>query len=84
MDNNRLGQSSPAVVKFIKETLRSQKKLDVLIAEAVEVQKTSSRKVDIMESVKGMGPVAIVRHLRVMHVSRGPTALIRRFGACSG
>ncbi len=63
MENNRLGQSSSKMVKFIKETLKALKKqvqkLDMLIAEAVEAEKTSSRKVEIMESVKGMGPVAI-------------------------
>ena len=53
----------PNVVKFVKETLRVLKKqvksLDVLIAKTVENEKTSSRKVEIMQSVKGMGPVAI-------------------------
>ena len=51
------------MVKFVKETLRVLKKqvksLDVLIAKTVENEKTSSRKVEIMQSVKGMGPVAI-------------------------
>lgn len=63
MENNRLGQSNPAVAKFIKDSLKALKKqvktLDSQIAEAVGREKTSKRKVEIMRSVKGMGPVAI-------------------------
>ena len=63
MENNRLGQSLPTVAKFIRESLRSLKKqvkmLDQRIANVVESEKTSTRKVEIMRSVKGMGPVAI-------------------------
>jgi len=63
MENNRLGQSLPVVAKLIKATLKSLKKqvkiLDQQIAQAVENEKSSARKVEIMRSVKGMGPVAI-------------------------
>ena len=63
MENNRLGQSIPIATKFIKQTIRVLKKqlktLDQEIAKAVESEKASSRKVEIMRSVKGMGPVAI-------------------------
>ena len=63
MENNRLGQSLPVVAKLIKEILKSLKKqlkmLDQQIARAVENEKSSARKVEIMRSVKGMGPVAI-------------------------
>lgn len=63
MENNRLGQSIPAAAEFIKESLNAMKKqvetIDQLIAQAVENEKTSTRKVEIMRSVKGMGPVAI-------------------------
>ena len=63
MEKNRLGQSLPAVAKFIKASLRALKKqvktLDEMIAKAVENEKTSTRKVEIMRSAKGMGPVTI-------------------------
>ena len=63
MENNRLGQSIPVATKFIKEIIIALKKqlktLDQQIAKAVEDEKASSRKVEIMSSVIGMGPVAI-------------------------
>lgn len=63
MESNRLGQASQAVTKFIKATLKSLKKqvkiLDELIANGVEASVASKDKVEIMQSVKGLGPVAI-------------------------
>lgn len=63
MEKNRLGLAIPVAAKFIKEMLKSLKNqlktLDQQIAKAVENEKTASRKVEIMRSVKGMGPVAI-------------------------
>ena len=63
MEKNRLGQAIPVAAKLIKEMLKSLKKqlktLDQQIAKAVENEKTASRKVQIMHSVKGIGPVAI-------------------------
>ncbi len=63
MENNRLGQASPVVVKFITASLKAKKKqvktLDGLIAEGVHADTASKDKVAIMQSVKGLGPVAI-------------------------
>lgn len=63
MENNRLGQTPQAVAKFIRESLKALKKqvktLDKLIAEGVEKDAAAKPKVEIMQSVKGLGPVAI-------------------------
>lgn len=63
MENNRLGQSLQSVARFIQESIKTLEKqvktLDGLIAKAVGREKASARKVEIMQSVKGMGPVAI-------------------------
>lgn len=63
MENNRLGQSIPVATKLIKEMLKALKTqlktLDQQIAKAVANEQTAFRKVEIMRSVKGMGPVAI-------------------------
>ena len=63
MENNRLGQTPQSVAKFIRESLKALKKqvktLDKLIAEGVEKDAAAKPKVEIMQSVKGLGPVAI-------------------------
>lgn len=63
MENNRLGQSPRSVAKFIKESLKALNKqvktLDQQIANVVQNEKSSTRKVEIMRSIKGMGPVTI-------------------------
>lgn len=63
MENNRLGQSPQVVAKFIKESLKALKNqvkvLDGQIAAGVERAAASNNKVEIMKSVKGIGPVAI-------------------------
>lgn len=63
MESNRLGQASQAVAGFIKESLKSMKKqvetLDHLISKGVHADAASKAKVEIMQSVKGIGPVAI-------------------------
>ena len=62
MENNRLGLASPAVAPFIKTTLKAIKKqvktLDELIAKGVQQDVAAKDKVKIMQSVKGVGPVA--------------------------
>ena len=61
MENNRLGQSVSSVQKFIKSSLKHLKNqvkvLDQEIAQAVANEKSLTRKVEIMRSVKGIGPV---------------------------
>lgn len=63
MESNRLGQAPQAVAGFIKESLKSMKKqvktLDQLISKGVLADAASKAKVEIMQSVKGIGPVAI-------------------------
>jgi transposase len=63
MEKNRLALASNVVTQLIKDSLKALKKqvkiLDTEIAKAVEFEKNSTRKVEIMQSVKGMGPVAI-------------------------
>lgn len=63
MESNRLAQAIPEVTKFIRQSLQALKKqvktLDLEMAAAVEKQKASARKVEILQSVKGCGPVAI-------------------------
>ena len=63
MENNRLGQAPQSVAKFIRESLKALKKqvktLDKLIAGGVEKDAAAKPKVEIMQSVKGLGPVAI-------------------------
>jgi len=63
MESNRLEQASQAVAKLIKTTLSAMKKqvkmLDELIAKGVLADVASEKKVEIMQSVKGIGPVAI-------------------------
>lgn len=63
MESNRLGQAAASIAKFIKASLKSMKTqvktLDQLIAKSVEESAANARKVEIMTSVKGVGPVAI-------------------------
>ena len=63
MEKNRLALATPTIATLIRASLKALKKqvktLDVQIAGAVENEKASTRKVEIMRSVKGMGPVAI-------------------------
>ena len=63
MENNRLGQAPQSVAKFIRKSLKALKTqvktLDVLIAQGVEKDVAAKPKVEIMQSVKGLGPVAI-------------------------
>ena len=82
MENNRLGQSVQIAATFIKEMLKALKKqlkaIDRQIVKAVEGEETASRKVEIMRSVKGMGPVAISTFVAELpelgHLTRGQIA----------
>ena len=53
------GTDSRIGVTLLKALKKQVKTLDELNAKAVENEKASTRKVEIMRSVKGMGPVAI-------------------------
>jgi len=61
METNRLGQSPKAVQGFIKDSLESLKKqlktLDLLVAKLVHNNAANAAKIEIMKSVKGIGPV---------------------------
>ena len=63
MENNRLGQAPLSISKFIRQSLKGLKKqvetLDKLIAEGVEKDTAAKPKVEIMQSVKGLGQVTI-------------------------
>ena len=63
MESNRLGQASPAIHGLIKDSLQALKKqvktLDQLIAKLVEGSTANTTKIEIMKSVKGVGPVAM-------------------------
>lgn len=63
MENNRLPSACKVIAKSLKDSLKALKKqvkaLDAEISKAVENDKKSTRKVEIMQSVKGVGPVAI-------------------------
>jgi transposase len=63
MENNRLGVSSAVVLSSLKESLRAMKKqvktLDDQIAKGVQQDVSAKDKVEIMQSVKGLGPVTI-------------------------
>lgn len=63
MESNRLAQACEVTQGFIKDSLNSLKKqvktIDQLIAKLVEESSANAQKVEIMKSVKGLGPVAI-------------------------
>jgi transposase len=63
MESNRLAQACQVTQGFIKDSLESLKKqvktLDQSIAKLVEGNSANAEKVEIMKSVKGLGPVAI-------------------------
>lgn len=63
MESNRLGQAPVHTAKFVKESLEhlktQVKTLDRLIASHVKQSAKNNRKVEIMQSVKGVGPVAV-------------------------
>ena len=65
MESNRLGQAQVHIAKFIKESLEhlktQVKTLDRLIASHVKQSAKNTRKVEIMQSVKGGAPSPSVR-----------------------
>jgi len=63
-EQNRLQQTSDAEIRdYIKESLESLKKqvttIDQRLAKCIRADTTNARKIAILESVKGLGPVAV-------------------------
>lgn len=63
-EDNRLEQTrDPEIQRFIREslkTLRKQlKQIDQLLAKCVEADQKNARKIEILRSVKGLGPVSV-------------------------
>ena len=63
-EHNRLLQTTdPEIREFIKESLEALKKqvktIDRRLAKSVEANTTDRRKVEILQSIKGIGPVSI-------------------------
>jgi len=63
-ESNRLGQTTDREIRgYIQETLKTLKKqvetIDQRLAKCVKANTANARKVEIFESVKGLGPVSI-------------------------
>ena len=63
MESTRLGQAPASIAKSIKASLKGLetqvKTLDRLITKHVEQCAHNARKIEVMKSIKGVGPVAI-------------------------
>ncbi len=63
-EDNRLQQTrDPEIQQFIRESLKTLKKqlkqIDSLLARSVEADQKNARKIEILRSVKGVGPVSV-------------------------